>query len=200
MTEAQTGGPVEQAAVGARVERPRGKSVRLTSQEYETLQQQARQAVEAREQMLRLAAELENARRRMEKDRETYIRLASEEMVRRLLPILDDLTRATSNAIVVGVDLVFRNGLQMIRNHLWDALKAAGLEPIVTVGERFDPHRHEAVTQVESSEHPDHTVIEEIRSGFLLNGHLIRPAMVKVAIRPAVEQETQDTGHRTQDT
>ncbi len=171
-----------------------GKKVRLTPEEYEVLQQQAKTAADAREQMLRMAADLENARRRMEKERQTHIRLANEEMIRRLLPIADDLERALANAGASGADERVVAGLRMIQRNLDEALRATGLERIATVGEHFDPHRHEAVTQVESSEHPDHTVIEEIRSGFLLNGHVIRAAMVKVAVRLAADSREADSG------
>ncbi len=179
----------EAARTGSRFRERFGKRVRLTQEEYDALQQQAKAGAEAREQMLRIAADWDNARRRMEQDRQTYVRLANEEMIRRLLPVADDLARALTDAIAAGAAERLVTGLRMIQKNLEDAMRATGFERIATVGERFDPHRHEAVTQVESSEHPDHTVIEEIRSGFVLNGHVVRPAMVKVAVRPT-EPET----------
>ncbi len=179
------------ARAGSRLRERFGKRVRLTQEEYDALQQQVKAGADAREQMLRIAADWDNARRRMDQDRQTYVRLANEEMIRRLLPVADDLSRALTDAIAAEAAERLVTGLRMIQKNLEDAMRATGFERIATVGERFDPHRHEAVTQVESSEHPDHTVIEEIRSGFVLNGHVVRPAMVKVAVRPT-EEKIQD--------
>ena len=104
-------------------------------------------------------------------------------MIRELLPIIDSLDQALvavdkqpdSDAVVKGVRLIHRQLLAL--------LKKEGVERIPTLGEPFDPHRHEAVAQVDAPEGtPDHTVIDEVQSGYTMHGKVIRPAMVKVAV------------------
>ena len=132
------------------------------------------------DRLLRRQAEFDNFRRRAEKERLDILEYANTETVRGLLPILDDFERALK---VESSDTEYARGMQLIYQRLSDALKKLGLEPITSTGERFDPNLHHAVDSVETEELEDHTILEEYQRGYNFRGKLLRPAMVKVAVR-----------------
>jgi molecular chaperone GrpE len=136
---------------------------------------------ELQDRFLRAQAEFQNFRKRVDKDRLELSEYASMEACRTLLPIIDDFERAlqTENA-----DKTYVQGLELIRQRLFEALKKLGLEPIVAQGEPFDPHIHHAVEMVETEDVADHTVLGEFQRGYNFKGRLLRPAMVKVAVEP----------------
>jgi molecular chaperone GrpE len=136
---------------------------------------------ELQDRFLRAQAEFQNFRKRVDKDRLELSEYASMEACRTLLPIIDDFERAlqTENA-----DKTYVQGLELIRQRMFEALKKLGLEPIVAQGEPFDPHIHHAVEMVETEDVPDHTVLGEFQRGYNFKGRLLRPAMVKVAVEP----------------
>jgi molecular chaperone GrpE len=134
-----------------------------------------------KDRLLRTLADFENFRRRAERDRSEYVQFAAMEMVRDLIPILDDFRRAMK---VETADKEYAKGIELIDQRLFEALKKAGLEPIEAAGKLFDPNLHQAVVRVQSEEFPDQTVLEEFQSGYNFKGKLLRPAMVKVAVRP----------------
>jgi molecular chaperone GrpE len=151
------------------------------AEELERLRQEATQA---RDQYLRAAADVENTRKRYQRDKEEGIRFASENLVRALLPIIDSLDQALvavdrksdADAVVKGVHLIHRQ--------LHGVLGKEGVQRIPTVGESFDPQVHEAVAQVEAKDGtPEGTVVEEVQTGYTIYGKTLRPAMVKVAKR-----------------
>lgn len=127
------------------------------------------------EDMLRMKAELENSRKRQEKERSRFTQLASERLVRELLPILDNLERA------VEAEGDIREGVRATRDQLTGVLSQEGLAPIFSDGESFDPAFHEAVMSQPSEEHEEDTVIQTLERGYVLNGKAIRPAKVIVA-------------------
>jgi molecular chaperone GrpE len=105
------------------------------------------------------------------------------EFVRELLPILDDFERARKTD---SSDESYRKGVELIYQRLQDSMKKMGLEPIeVAPGTEFDPNLHQAVVRLETEEAPDHTILEEFQRGYNFKGKLLRPAMVKVAVKPA---------------
>ncbi|MEW5762113.1 MAG: nucleotide exchange factor GrpE [Bacillota bacterium] len=131
------------------------------------------------QQMIRLQADFENFRRRTRQEKEALLRTATEGLVRELLPVLDNFERALA---APGESLSdFRTGIDMIYRQLRDLLEREGLAPVPSVGEQFDPARHEAVARVPCTEHPDNTVIEELQRGYYFQGRLLRAALVKVA-------------------
>ncbi|MBI3664784.1 MAG: nucleotide exchange factor GrpE [Acidobacteria bacterium] len=132
------------------------------------------------DRFVRKQAELENFRKRMLREKEEVLQFAAMESIRSLLPVLDDFERALE-APAEGED--YRQGIELIYKRLYDTLVEAGLTPIESVGKKFDPHSHQAVDTVNSEEHKDHTVVEEYRRGYEFKGRLLRPAMVKVAVR-----------------
>ncbi len=139
------------------------------------------EAAQAKDQCLRMLADVENTRKRWQREKEEYTRFAAETVMRALLPILDSLDQALvavdqksdADAVVKGVHLIHRQ--------LHGVLEKEGVKRIPTVGEPFDPHRHEAVAQVEADGVADDTVVEEVQVGYTMHGKIIRPAMVKVA-------------------
>ena len=141
----------------------------------------AAENAELQNRCLRALAEFQNLRKRVDKDRLEFSEYASMEAVRTLLPIIDDFERALQTETS---DKIYAQGLELIRQRLFEALKKLGLEPIVAQGEPFDPHIHHAVEMVETEDAPDHTVLAEFQRGYNFKGRLLRPAMVKVAVEP----------------
>jgi molecular chaperone GrpE len=135
---------------------------------------------ELTDRLLRRQAEFENYRRRADRERLEFLQYAGSELIRELLPVLDDLERALKTPTS---DESYARGIELIYNRFFDALKRQGLEPVEAAGKPFDPHLHEAVDRVHSAEVEDHTVLEEFQRGYNFKGKLLRPAMVKVAVR-----------------
>lgn len=160
------------------------KVVSLSQEDFEKLKGQAVKAQEAQERIIRLQADFENMRKRFERERQDYVKFANEGIIAELLNILDDLERAVSLAESKHEDLpAFLKGVEMILAHLYETLKAHGVSPIKALGEKFDPHFHEALMQVEDKEKPEHTVAEELQKGYILNDRVIRTAKVKVTTK-----------------
>jgi molecular chaperone GrpE len=131
---------------------------------------------------LRKLAEFDNFRKRVERERED-IRLAGvEEMIRDLLPVLDNFDRALQHA--EDDSGAFLEGIEMIAKQLWDTLERRGVEEVNPVGQQFDPELHEAVQRVEDGQHPPGTVAWVMLKGYTMGDRLIRPAMVGVAVDP----------------
>lgn len=132
-------------------------------------------------QLMRIAADFENYKRRQEKEKEDLIKYAGERVVRHLLEVCDNFDRATQAEVKVEEFKNFVQGIQMIHKQFTDMLQKVGVAAIEAVGKTFDPELHEAISSEPSEEHPDDTVLAEFQKGYLLNGKVIRPAMVKVA-------------------
>jgi molecular chaperone GrpE len=125
--------------------------------------------------MRRMKAELENSRARLEREHARSVELASERLVKELLPILDNLERA------LEADGDIREGVEATRDQLVDILTREGLNPISSEGQSFDPAVHEALMNKPSNEHEEDTVIQTLERGYVLNGKPIRPAKVVVS-------------------
>jgi molecular chaperone GrpE len=143
---------------------------------------------ESRDAGARRQADFENYRKRVDRDRgETHNRIVGD-IARKLLPVLDNLTRAldAERSIENRESKEFRHflhGIELISKQLNDVLESFGITAIEAVGERFDPHIHEAVVTEPSDEYEPDTVTEEIVRGYKLGDRLLRPSMVKVAAR-----------------
>lgn len=146
---------------------------------------------EARSRHLRLAADFENFKKRARQEQLETIQHASAELIGRLLPVLDDLNNVLEHE-PEGIDESWLKGLELSVRKLEDALGTHGLRPIEAVGARFDPQQHEAVGHEESTEHPEDTVVSELRRGYRLRDRVVRPALVKVARPPARLAESSD--------
>lgn len=144
-------------------------------------EQFAAEKAELQERLLRARAEFENARRRWERDRLDYFQFAAMDMVRDILPILDDFERALK---VDTADRDYAKGVELIYQRMADTLKKLGLEPIETAGQPFDPNLHQAVERVPTEDAEDQAILGEFQRGYNFRGKLLRPAMVRVAVRP----------------
>jgi molecular chaperone GrpE len=133
------------------------------------------------DRLLRKQAEFDNFRRRTERDRSDFLQFAGMDLARELLPVLDDFERALK---VECSDSNYCKGIELIYQRLSDILKKMGVDPIEAAGKQFDPNLHEAVVRVPTEEAEDQTVLEEFQRGYNFKGKLLRPAMVKVAVRP----------------
>ena len=133
------------------------------------------------DRLARMQAEFENARRRTVKEQQEFRDYAAADTIKALLPVLDSFERALQ---VKSDAAEFRNGVDLIYKQLQTALGKLSLQSIVAKGEPFDPRYHEAIEMVDTSEIPDHQVIEELQRGYKLKDRLLRPAMVKVARNP----------------
>ena len=143
--------------------------------------QLAAEKSELHDRLLRRTAEFDNFRRRAERERLELLEYAGMDTIRALLPILDDFERALRVAHEADE---FAKGVNLIYQRLVEALKKLGVEPIISVGQPFDPNVHHAVEMVQTGEAEDQTVLEEYQPGYNFRGRLLRPAMVKVAVKP----------------
>jgi molecular chaperone GrpE len=138
------------------------------------------------DRLARRQADFENYRKRVERERAETATRATGDLVSRLLPVIDNLSRALAAeaSVAAGESEEFRHfvhGVELIEKQLTGVLNSLGVESVPTVGEKFDPHVHEAVITVETDEVEPDTIIEEMRKGYRIGGKLLRPAMVKVS-------------------
>jgi len=162
------------------------KLITLKESEYLKLKEEADKAKEHWDKMLRLQADFENTRKRLEREKNDFVKFANEGIISELLNILDDLERTVELAQSKHQDLsTFLKGVEMILAHLYEMLKEYGVKPIEGEGKLFDPHFHEALMQVENKDLPEHTIVEELQKGYLLNDRVIRTSKVKVSKKPA---------------
>lgn len=139
---------------------------------------------EKNEQLLRHVADVENFKKRLEKERVDLREFANESLLKELLPVIDNLELALNHgrqqeanpALLEGVENVLKGFLQVMTKY--------GVTPIQAQGEKFDPAFHNAVMQQEDQEAPDQTILQELQKGYLLKNRLLRPAMVVVARNP----------------
>ena len=134
------------------------------------------------DRLARLQAEFENARKRTAREQQDFREYAIADAIKALLPSLDSFERALQTSRADKSEL--RGGVELIYKQLQDALQKLGLRVIPAQGEPFDPHLHEAIEMVETSDAPDHQILEELQRGYKLKDRLLRPSMVKVARNP----------------
>lgn len=137
----------------------------------ELLEEARREAEERTEQLLRCRAELDNTLKRAAREKEALSGRASERLILKLLPVLDSLDQAAKQV----------EGMERISKQLLDVLGTEGLAPIVAIGEKFDPYKHEALMMVESDEYEEGTVTEEVLRGYALNSRVVRFSKVLVS-------------------
>jgi len=137
---------------------------------------------ELKERYVRKLAEFENHKKRSERERQEYFKIALAGFVHDFLPILDNFERALQHARPEDLESDFGQGIVIIRKQLAELWRRYGLIPIDTSGP-FDPNVHEAVATEERDDVPPNTILEELQKGYFLNDRLIRPAFVKVSVR-----------------
>lgn len=133
------------------------------------------------DRFLRLQAEFENFKKRTAKERMELIKFANEGLLSEVVPVLDSLELAIASAKENANIEKLLEGLELVRRLFSVFLERAGVKEICAQGQAFDPQLHEAISVLESGDHPDNTVVEEVQRGYLLNSRVLRPAMVKVA-------------------
>jgi molecular chaperone GrpE len=136
------------------------------------------------DKFLRERADLENYRKRVQKEKEEILKYGNESLIMEILPVIDNMERALSHASEESPEAVME-GVRLTHTMLLSTLKKFGVTPIeITVGCPFDPAYHQAMHQVESGEVPPNTVVEELQRGYMIHDRLLRAAMVSVALPP----------------
>lgn len=154
----------------------------------EKLRSAQKDLAELKDRHLRKLAEFENHKKRSERERQEYFKIALAGFVHDFLPILDNFARALEHARPEDLMSDFGQGVVIINKQLHELWKRYGLIPIDTSG-AFDPNLHEAVATEETDRVPPNTILEELQKGFFLNDRLIRPAFVKVSVRKADSED-----------
>jgi molecular chaperone GrpE len=145
------------------------------------LEELRRERDSLQDRLLRTAAEFDNYRKRMDRERRELSEYTAGEVMSEVLPIIDNLERALQAA---DADDPLRKGVELIHRQMLDMLRKRGVKPIEALGKDFDPNFHQAVIHEASAEHREGEVMEELQRGYVVGDRLLRPAMVKVA-KPA---------------
>lgn len=155
------------------------------------IEKKSQQAKENHDKYVRLYAEFENYKKRVVKDQAEFLKFANERLIKDILPVIDNLERAVEhakepsegtkgelqdiNGLISGIELTIKQ--------FKDVLGSLGVEEVKSIGEPFDPSRHEAVSHIETDKYDNNIIINEFQKGYMLNNRMLRPAMVSVAKR-----------------
>jgi len=175
-----------------------GKDAKITlsKKEYEELKQRAEEKDQLWDKFLRLHAEYQNSRKLWDKNKSDLLKFGNFRILKEFVTILDEIEAALVNLETHQDEKNHSEGLKMIYKKIKDVLIKEGLKDIQAQGKQFDPHLHEALFFEEREDLDEHTVIEVIQKGYCYEDKVLRPAKVKVSIRP---KETQDSKLKTQD-
>lgn len=169
--------------------------VTLSGADYQSLLKRLEELEGMREKLMRSAADFENAKKRLARERDDFVKFSQENFIRTLLPVLDNFERALVHAQTQQQTASqdspeaqtlkgLISGIQMVHKQLLDSLKSQGLTKIQSIGSPFDPHKHEAITHI-PEEGPEDVVIQELEAGYMLHDRLLRAAKVTVRVAPA---------------
>ncbi len=175
------GGGGESAGAAAAGESPAAQEARRELTPEERLSEVQTEAARMREQLLRTAADFDNYRKRTRREVDEAQRRGRETAIKDLLPVFDNLERATAHADTATDLKSLAEGIRIVLKQFTDTLERMGIKRVPTVGKPFDPTVHEAIQQIESTEHPAGTVMAEVQPGYVLGDYLIRAAMVVVS-------------------
>jgi molecular chaperone GrpE len=156
------------------------------------LEEKEKEAKENYDRLLRTAADFENYKKRAAREKEDWTKFANEDLIRAILPFIDNLERAVNHAQKIADTGVLVEGVQLTLQQLLQALNKFGLSSFESVGKPFDPTMHEAMLVVETDKHEPNQVVEEFQKGYLLNDRLLRPATVSVSKPPEKEVRTSE--------
>ena len=160
--------PVEE---DSKVEETQSEESKKLQEAYDKLNQQ----------YIRLAADFDNYRKRQEQERESLVKYGTENALKKMLEVLDNFERGQKALEGVEDSEKIKECFQLVHKQVWDTLSKLGLEEIKAVGEEFDPNFHEAVMQTPTTEHPEHTVINDLQKGYKVGDKILRPTLVNVA-------------------
>lgn len=152
-----------------------------------TLPEAQETIAELNERIVRLTADFDNFRKRAQRDKDEARQFANQSLLEKLLPVLDNFEMALT--AVKDADPSVRDGVQMILDQLLSVLKESGVEPVDALRQPFDPNLHEALSQEETTEAEEGTVVQQVQCGYKLNDRLVRPARVVVAKAPGTAEE-----------
>lgn len=172
-----TARPVRKARRGAS-KKELEKEVETLSQELDRVQAELE---DSKDRFLRGLADFDNYRKRVAREREQLTKCANEDLIKRLLEVIDNIERALSVASETHDLEGFKQGIELIYQHMTDLLSKEGLCPIECVGTEFDPNYHEAVMAIDSEGAESDRVVEEVQKGYTLDGRVIRPSKVVVS-------------------
>ena len=145
------------------------------------LEEKEKEFKEHHDRLLRLAADFENYKKRAAREKEDWTKFANEDLIKAILPFIDNLERAVNHAQKVADTGVLIEGVRLTLQQLLQALNKFGVTSFESVGKPFDPAMHEAMLVVETNQHEPNQVMEEFQKGYLLNNRLLRPATVSVS-------------------
>jgi len=153
----------------------------------EQLEEKELEIAELKSEMLRMRADMENVRRRLNKEKLDGIQYSNEKLIKEVIPIYDNLERALSAPDADPESI--KQGVEMIAKQFLALLEKEKVKPILAKGEKFDPNIHEVLSQIESADHEENTVIEEYSRGYYLNDRVIIPARVVTSKKPAANPD-----------
>jgi molecular chaperone GrpE len=156
------------------------------------LEEKEKEAKENYDRLLRTAADFENYKKRTAREKEDWTKFANEDLIRAILPFIDNLERAVNHAQKIADTGVLVEGVRLTLQQLLQTLNKFGLSSFESVGKPFDPAMHEAMLVVETDKHEPNQVVEEFQKGYLLNDRLLRPATVSVSKPPEKEVRTSE--------
>jgi molecular chaperone GrpE len=164
------------------------KEIQDKAKEIELLQkslgEEKKRAEDYLNRLKYLQADFENYRKRMDKEKGEIVNREKARLISKLLVVLDELELAIKNGKGAEEKDILVEGVEMVFNKFQKLLCEEGLCEIEALGKTFNPELHEATLTVQTDEHPNNTVVEEVRKGFMLNGKVVRPSTVKVAKKP----------------
>lgn len=157
------------------------------------LEQKEEELLQKQDQLLRTQAEFENYKKRMAREKADLVKFGNEALMKELISTIDDLERSLDHAHRSNQKNALVDGIELVEKDLLKKLEKFGLKQIATQGATFDPHKHEAIAQVETTEYPENAIVEELQKGYLVHDRLLRPAIVRVAKSPpAPENDASD--------
>jgi molecular chaperone GrpE len=181
--------PIDGARAGSDAELPRASGVSSSDDSpaagetsmTDELQKLKAEKDELMQTMIRRQADFENFRKRTERDRFEEGRRGVERLVGDLIPVLDAFDLALQAHDDPAYE-EYRKGITLIRKQLWDAIAKHGVQRIEAAGKIFDPHQHQAIERLETEEYPDGFIVAVFQDGYMMNGRVLRPAIVRVAV------------------
>lgn len=150
------------------------------------------------EQYLRTLADMENLRKRTQREKEELAKFANENILREILPVMDNLERAVEHAEQAESSEGLLEGVQMTLAQFSQVLDRFGVKPVDSVGQPFDPALHQAMGQLETEEYPANAVAQQMQKGYQLNERLLRPAMVMIAKAPVVAEPEEENDQQSE--
>ena len=184
-TEAESKESPEQGKIPIRRKDEKKEETRDNEAELkEQLETKEREVAENYDRLLRAQAEFENYKKRMEREKEDTVKFCNESLLKEFLPVVDSLEMALMHGRDSNNSESLLEGIEMVLSQFLKTLEKFGVSGFSSIGEPFDPNRHEAMMQTEDDAYAANTIVSELQKGYFLNNRLLRPAKVTVATAP----------------